>query len=86
MHARPGHRLGDLGRRLVLGHVARLEPRHHDVLDAGRLQRRNLRRADQRALLEHQRVLADGVDSGGAFASRGGTGPNFMTRALAAAS
>ena len=66
MHALPRHRLGDLSRGLVLGHVARLEPRHHDVLDAGRLQRRNLGGPDQRALLEHQRALADGVDRGGA--------------------
>ena len=67
MHPLPRHRLGDLGRGLVLGDVARLEPRHHDVLDAGRLQRRDLRRPDQRALLEHERALADGVDGGGAF-------------------
>ncbi len=44
VHALPGHRLGDLGRGLVLGHVARFEPRHHHILDAGRLQRRNLGR------------------------------------------
>ncbi len=66
MHALPRHGLGDLSRGLVLGHVARFEPRHHDVLDAGRLQRRNLRGPDQRALLEHERALADGVDRGGA--------------------
>ena len=67
MHALPRHGLGDLGRGLVLRDVARLEPRHHDLLDAGRLQRRDLRGPDQRALLEHERALADGVDGGGAL-------------------
>ncbi len=67
VNALPCHRLGDLGRGTVLGDVARLEPRHHDVLDAGRLQRRNFGGADQGALLQHQRTLTDGVDRGGAL-------------------
>ncbi len=67
MDTRPRHGLGDLGRGLVLRDVARLEPRHDDVLDPGRFQRRNLRRPDQRALLQHERALADGVNGGGAF-------------------
>ena len=50
MHALPGHRLGDLGRRHVLGDVARLEPRHDDVLDAGSFERRDLGGADQACL------------------------------------
>src|SRR5208282_3620249 len=37
---------------------------HHDVLDAGHLQRRDLGGADQRALLEHQRTLPDRVHRG----------------------
>ena len=89
MHALPRHRLGDLGRGLVLGHVARLEPRHHDVLDAGRLQRRNLGGPDQRALLQHQRALADGVDGGGALglaaAGPGRTSCGVLMSALGAA-
>ncbi len=64
MHALAGDRLGDLGRRDVLGDVARFEPRHDDVVDAGRFQRRDFGGADQRALLEHQRALADGMHGG----------------------
>ncbi len=64
MHALARDRLGDLGRSDVLGHIARLEPRHHDVLDAGRLKRGHLGGADQRALLEHQTVLPDAVHGG----------------------
>ena len=66
MHAFAGDGGGDLGRGHVLGYVARFEPRHHDVLDAGRLKRRGLDGTDQRALLEHQRALADGVHRGAA--------------------
>ena len=40
----PGNRCGDIGGGLVLGHIARLEPRHHDLLDAGRLERGDLGR------------------------------------------
>ena len=50
MHALARHRLGDIGRRDIFGDVARLEPRHDNVLDAGGLQRRDFRGADQRAL------------------------------------
>ncbi len=66
MHALAGDGGGDLGGGHVLGHVARLEPRHHDLGDPGRVQRRDLDGADQRSLLEHQRALADGVHGGGA--------------------
>ena len=47
-HALARDRGRDLGRRLILRHIARLEPRHHDLGDAGGLQRRDLGLADQR--------------------------------------
>ncbi len=50
---------GDLGGGGVLRDVARLEPRHHDLGDAGGLERGDLGLADQGALLEHQAGLAD---------------------------
>ena len=38
----PATACGDLGRGHVLGNIARLEPRHHDVPDAGGLERSGL--------------------------------------------
>ncbi len=64
MHALAGDLRGDLGGGDVLGDVARFEARHHDFLDAGRFKGRDFGGADQRALLEHQRALADGMHGG----------------------
>ncbi len=60
-------RRGDVAGRGVLRHVAGLEPRHHDLGDARGLQRVNMGAADHRALLEHQRTLADGMDGNAAL-------------------
>ena len=87
----PGDGLGDLGRGLVLGHVARLEPRHHDVLDAGGLQRRDLGR--RRSACPSSAPARPGGWSARRWRPRppaAATGPNFMrgsplTSALAAA-
>ncbi len=65
-HALAFHGRCDVRGRLILRHVARLEPRHHDVLDAGRLQSGDFRRPDQRALLEHEIALADRMHRGSA--------------------
>ena len=69
---------GDIGGGLILRHVAGFQPRHHDFLDARRLQRGHFRRPDQRALLEHEIALADRMHRGGAERIAGATGPNFM--------
>src|SRR5262249_37563676 len=58
--ARDGGR--DVASRDVFRNVAGLEPRHHNVGNARLLERRDFLRADQRALLEHQRALADRMD------------------------
>src|SRR4029077_18237568 len=42
--------------------ASRPEPRHHDLGDARRRQRRDLGLADERALLEHRAILADRMD------------------------
>jgi len=52
VHAFSSDRRRDLGCPHVFRNVARFEPRHYDVFDAGRLQRRRLDRAEWRALLE----------------------------------
>ena len=62
----PFHSDSDVGGSLVLRDIARLQPRHHDFLDAGGLERGDFRRADQRALLEHELALADRMHRGGA--------------------
>src|SRR6185312_14833559 len=55
---------GDIGGGLILGDVARLEPRHHDLLDARGLKRSDLLGADQGALLEHKVTLTDRMHRG----------------------
>ena len=82
MDAVAGDRVGDVGGGHVFGHVAGLEPRHHDVLDAGGFERGGLERADQRALLEHQRALADGMHRGAADGLAGGDRSEFHDAAL----
>src|SRR3569623_959365 len=62
MNALATDRKRDAGGRNVLGDVALLHPHHHDVLDAGARQCLDLRRTDCRALLQHQRTLAQGMD------------------------
>jgi hypothetical protein len=62
--ARPGNSGSNIGSGLILGDVPRLDTGDDDLLDAGRLQRRDLLGADQRALLEHQVALADGMHRG----------------------
>ena len=57
----------DLGRGRVLRHVARLDPRHHDLGDAGGLERCDLGLADRGALLEHEAALADRMHRNRAF-------------------
>jgi hypothetical protein len=59
--ARTGNRRGDIGGGLVLRHIAGLQPRHDDLLDAGGVERGDMRRPDQRALLEHEIALTDRV-------------------------
>ena len=79
-HALPRHRRCDVGGGFVFGHVAGFEPRHHDFGDAGRLQRGDLARADHRALLEHQRALADGMDGNAALRLGDRDGAEFHER------
>ena len=64
MHIVAPRRGRDLAGRDILGNVAGLEPRHHDLVDAGRAQRRDFRLADRGAFLEHQAGLADRMDRG----------------------
>ena len=65
-HALAFHGRSNIGGRLILRDVARLEPRDHDFLDSGCLERGHFRRPDQRALLEHEIALADRMHRGGA--------------------
>src|SRR3954471_13730994 len=67
MHALACDRRSDLGSGYVLGDIARLKPRHHDLGDSGGLQCRDLGFADQRALLKHHSILADRMDRNGTF-------------------
>ena len=64
LHALPRHCCCNRSRSFVFRHVTALEFRDHDLQNTGRFQRLDLGWADQRALLEHQRVLANGVHRG----------------------
>src|ERR1043165_5621309 len=77
MHALPGDRRGDLGSGGILGDTARLEPRHDDLGNMRGLERGNLRRADARAFLEREAVLADGVHRNRALGLARGNGAEF---------
>ncbi len=53
--------LGNRGGRVILRHIARIEPRHHDIGNAGDLERRDMSRIDHRALLQDEFALSNGV-------------------------
>src|SRR5262249_14640175 len=59
-----GNRFGDFGSGDVLRDIARFEPRDHDLLDTGSLQRSDLGGSDRRAFFEHESVLTNRVHGG----------------------
>ncbi len=61
----------------VLRDVALLDARHHDFFDAGAHERGHFLLADQRALLEYEIALADGMHRGGAERLVHGDGAEF---------
>ena len=82
VHAVAGDLLGDLGGGDVLGDVARLEPRHHDVLDAGGLERRDLGGPISVPFLSTRSPCRIECTAVAPRASFGATAPNFMTPPL----
>ena len=79
-------RLGDARGRLVLGHVARLQLRDHDLLTPACVSAAISACADHGAFLEHERALTDALHRDAAESRRPASqAPNFMRLTLSRA-